>query len=51
MKNEKRIQELREKRKRLGMERCSCANLGRGVTDSILRKMNDCDAAIRELER
>lgn len=33
---EKKIEALRNKRKSLGQYRVSCANLGRGVTDSIL---------------
>ena len=54
MKSEKEIREkiknLREKVKSLGQYRVSCANLGRGVTDSILQDMENVENEIRTLE-
>jgi hypothetical protein len=34
-----KIKSLQEQKKEMGRYRASCANLGRGVTDSILRDM------------
>jgi hypothetical protein len=45
-----KIQNLRERRKDMGQYRVSCANLGRGVTDSILRDMEKIDDEIRILQ-
>jgi len=45
-----KIQNLREKRKDMGQYRVSCSNLGRGVTDSILRDMEKIDDEIRILQ-
>lgn len=54
MKSNKEIKEeierLINRRKNLGQQRVSCANLGRGVTDSILRDMERIDDKIDVLE-
>jgi len=54
MKTEEEIKEkiknLREKVKSLGQYRVSCANLGRGVTDSILQDMKNVENEIRTLQ-
>jgi hypothetical protein len=47
---EKRIKDLQERYKDLGEYRKSCANLGRGVTDSILEDMNQVQSQINELQ-
>jgi hypothetical protein len=46
----KKIEKLIEQRKSLGEYRVSCANLGRGVTDSILEDMERVDDEIRILQ-
>jgi transposase len=46
----KEIERLINRRKNLGQQRVSCANLGRGVTDSILRDMERIDDKIDVLE-
>ena len=45
-----KIENLKEKRKGMGQYRVSCANLGRGVTDSILKDMEKIDDEIRILQ-
>jgi hypothetical protein len=45
-----KIENLKEKRKDMGQYRVSCANLGRGVTDSILKDMEKIDDEIRILQ-
>jgi len=47
---EEKIKGLRERKKEMGQYRASCANLGRGVTDSILRDMEDIEHEIRILQ-
>ena len=47
---EKQIEDLKKERKMLGQQRVSCANLGRGVTDSILRDMERVDDKIRTIQ-
>lgn len=47
---EEQIKSLREDRKDMGQYRVSCANLGRGVTDSILEDMERIDDKIRTLQ-
>jgi hypothetical protein len=44
-----KIESLKSQRKTLGQQRVSCANLGRGVTDSILRDMERIDDRIDTL--
>ena len=46
----KKIEKLRERKKEMGQYRVSCANLGRGVTDSILRDMEDIEHEISILQ-
>ena len=45
-----KIKDLRQSKKDMGQYRASCANLGRGVTDSILRNMEDIEHEIRILQ-
>lgn len=46
---EEKIKSLKAQRKSLGEYRVSCSNLGRGVTDSILRDMERVDDKIDTL--
>ena len=45
----KQIENLKQKKKDLGQYRVSCANLGRGVTDSILEDMEHIQTKIDTL--
>ncbi len=47
--NQEKIEELRDRLKRKGALRASCANLGRGITDSILREMREIEREISRL--